>query len=137
MIGMDAKAVFDIAAVMRRKARAQRRVMFKTAAGIRTRARRKIRKRKRSSNAGEAPSGHGSQPYRNAIMFAVERGGQSSVIGPTLRNSGDASTIEKGGVVYKRIRGRVVRIKYEPRPVMAPTLDDVRDDLPTGWAGVV
>jgi hypothetical protein len=82
------------------------------------------------------PSKPGTPPksptgrLKKAVQFAVDRDGQSAVIGPRgdyVRNIG--AVHEFGGTHYGD--------KYPARPFMGPALERSRPKLPRHWAGVV
>lgn len=139
---------FDRRAVESAMDRRTLRALSKFGAFVRTRAKRSMRKRKKSSPAGEPPSAHEGGIRRN-IFFAYDRNAQSVVIGPTLYNSGrqrnvemvGATTVpelhEEGGIAYRRRRGgqRVIT-RYDERPFMGPAFEAEEENLPDIWASV-
>jgi hypothetical protein len=74
------------------------RALARFGALVRTKARRSIRKRKKSSKPGEAPSSHNGQ-LRNNIFFAYEPNRGGVVIGPSARRMSGSG----GGIVTKQL----------------------------------
>lgn len=66
--------------------------IYRAAAGVRTTARRLIRKRKGPSRPGQPPHDHSN--FKNSIMFDVEKSGEVAFIGPR-RTSGKLSLTGK------------------------------------------
>jgi len=129
---------FDRPRVQRAVDRGKRKALSKGGAFIRQRARRSIRKRKRSSRPGQPPSSH-TGLLRRFILFGYDRQRDSVVVGPVgFRRSTAPSVLEFGGrtAVEWRRRGRrrgkrVVRIA--PRPYMRPALEKEKSNLPAVW----
>lgn len=98
-------------------------------AAIRLQARHSIRKGKKPSPAGTPPHTRKGR-LRNAIKYAVTEGKQSVVIGPDYAVAADSGVAHEFG-------GRFRRERYDKRPFMGPALENVKDRLPSMWAGSV
>jgi hypothetical protein len=90
---------------------------------VRTRSRSSIKKRKGASPPGKPPSAHG--PELKKILFGYDRDAGSVVIGPVLAGSrsGAPETLERGGDATVKLKGKLVRAHYAPRPYMKPAFD--------------
>ena len=91
------------------------RALSKFGAYTRRRARGSIRKRKKISAPGAAPSSH-TGALKNGILFAVERERLTCVIGAMATKSTAPATLEHGGV---GLDGNY----YRPRPFMTPAFE--------------
>lgn len=123
---------FDRSAVTRRVDVATRRVLSKFGAFVRRRARSSIRKRKRVSRPGEAPTSQ-TGLLRNWILFSYEPASNSVVIGPAAlrEKQGNApEVLEHGGSIVTSKGGR---ISIQPRPYMGPALEKELPGLPRMW----
>ena len=135
---------FDSAKVRTCTSRAQRRVLSRFGAFVRTRARTSIRKRKKPSASGQPPSSH-TGLLKKFIFFAYEPARQNVVIGPVRLSQkvGDApAALEHGGqtkvVSATRRRKRQVRtVTIQARPFMGPAFEAERPKLPAMWANSV
>ena len=135
---------FDSAKVQAATSRAERSVLSRFGAFVRTRARTSIRKRKKPSEPGQPPSSH-TGILKRFIFFAYEPQRRSVVIGPARLNQkiGDApAALEHGGrsqvVSGSRRRKRQVRtVTIRPRPFMGPAFEAERPKLPAMWANSV
>jgi len=151
-IGFDTpRMFFDTTEVMAAVDKATRRVLSRFGAFVRRRARSSIRKRKKASEPGKAPSSHGEGLLRHYIFFNYDPKAQSVVIGPERlhQKSGDAPpALEYGGpsrimVGGKRQdgRGNWVRmwrvkrtVQIRARPYMGPAFEyEQRESLPKMW----
>lgn len=98
MFGMRTKTVWRGGRVRRAARRANRRAFYQYGGFVRTTARRSIRKRKSPSEPGEPPHGHGRNPLKHGIQYAVSD--DNVVIGPIQNRPGDIlRTLEYGGYV--------------------------------------
>lgn len=143
--------------------RATRRSLVRIGAFLRTRARRKIRPRRRSAESGQPPSAH-SRPGLRDIRFALGESGQTVLVGPRrfrssflgapiVRGTG-AQLMEFGGTAGQRQeqtrrgnwigmgkrrrkgrRQRVRNVRYDPHPFMGPSLDEevAAGTIPPTW----
>lgn len=144
---------FDRAEVQRRIGQARAGALRRQGAFVRTRARSSMRRRKKTSAAGQPPSVHSRAPdYLRQILYAYDERSDSVVVGPVLLNGrsgmmGGAtvpSLHEHGGTVQireylafgrtwwrmdyrlkaaKRAPKRTRTVKYPPRPFMVPALE--------------
>ena len=101
---------FDRQKVQRSINRAERRVFSKFGAYVRSDARASIRRRKRPSKPGQAPTNQTGR-LKNNIFFVYEPTRRSVVIGPILLNRGTGApeVLEHGGVTVVR------KVEREPR----------------------
>ena len=135
---------FDSAKVQAATTRAERRVLSRFGAFVRTRARTSIRKRKKPSEPGQPPSSH-TGLLKRFIFFAYEPQRRSVVIGPVRLNQkvGDApAALEHGGpskvVSGSRRRKRQTHtVTIRPRPFMGPAFEAERPKLRGMWANSV
>lgn len=132
MIGFKIKGrpveMFNPRAVMSPKERATRRVLSRFGAFVRTSARSLIKKRKKVSEPGRAPSSH-EGGLRRLLLFAFDVAAQSVVVGPLLFRSGAAELLEEGGQAVRRGK----RVDYEPRPYMGPAYQENLPEVPGLW----
>jgi hypothetical protein len=134
------KMFFDRPAVTRAVSDAARRVLSKFGAFVRQRAKTSIRKRKKSSPAGQPPSSHVGT-LRKGILFGYDASQRSVVIGPTILDghSGEAlPALEHGGTTRvvrgRRGRVRVKTVRIEARPFMQPAFEHEKQaSLPSMW----
>ena len=96
--------------------------------------------RGRGSQSDDEDGAHAATEQRASSMppCSHQRLGPSAssvVIGPArLSGSTDApETLEHGGVVTLKRRGRRIRKRYQPRPFMGPAFDRERPKLPAMW----
>jgi len=150
MIKLDFKAAkegfFDRKVVVDAVDRASLKVLSKFGAYVRTRAKSSIRKRKKSSQAGQPPSSHVGT-LKNLIFFSFDQRKKSVVIGPTLitRSTMAPETLEHGGETdlpgheFKTVDGKKVykrtskRVKIAKRPYMEPAFEAEKPGLPAMW----
>jgi len=131
------------APIMRAVARAERQVLTRAGARVRGMARALMRRRKRASRPGEAPTVR-KGTLKQFILFAYEPEKHTTVIGPKkLPNAwpDTAEALERGKttvrVVGRRKERRRKAVKFEPRPAMQPALDKMAPLLPAMWRGAV
>lgn len=162
MIDMRIKQLFfDRPRVQRAVDKAQRRVLSKAGAFVRTAAKHSIRKRKGSAPPGAPPHSHEGS-LRRLILFGYDERTETVVVGPLgFKRSNAPHVLEFGGAVITR-RPRLVRVDsrgrdqrgrftkskfrrveagtklvYAPRPFMGPALEKERAKLPKVWANSV
>ena len=132
----DARAgFFDREKVLRAVDKAQRKVFSKFGAFTRKRAKSSIRKRKKISALGSAPSSH-TGTLKKLIYFSYDATKRSVVIGPTLfrQDSKAPSLLEFGGTTTITPKRRKVFIaRYKPRPFMGPAFQAELPGLPAMW----
>jgi hypothetical protein len=134
--GMAKKSFFDRPAVLTALSRAERRVLSKFGAFVRTRAKTSIRRRRAASLPGQPPSSHLGL-LRDFIFFVFDPSRRSVLVGPVRLNhasGGAPEVLEYGGtaaITWGR-NPRVVRIA--PRPYMQPALAAELPGLPKLWA---
>ena len=140
LVNLKFSMFFDKGAVLRAVDRAERRVLAKAGAFVRRRAKSAVRRRKRVSRPGQAPSSHAGH-LRRLIFFGYDRAASSVVIGPLLFRSRSSPTVpellEFGGVVTRERKGRRRRVRgtrrtmrYRPRPFMGPALEAEAPNFP-------
>lgn len=127
---MDSMRIeFDREGLLARVARASKDVLKRMGAYVRTAARRKVK-------TGEKPSVPGSPPHtrqgalRRAVLFGVERGGTSVVIGPSEKLVGTSASAHEFGGAYRKER-------YPKRPLMGPALKESAPHLAGLWQDAV
>lgn len=136
------KFAFDSSKVNAAYLKAERQVLTRAAARGRVMARRRMRKRKRASHPGEAPTVRKGQ-LKRFLIYAYEAGKHVALFGPRkLAGAKDTpEALEKGLTVARKVgRGRNRRsrsIKYEKRPAMAPALNELTPDLPAMWKNAI
>lgn len=120
---------FDSEAVQKKVAKARRRVLSKCGAFVRRRAKSSIRKRKKQSPPGQAPSSHAGQ-LKQFLFFAYDASTDSVVVGPVpftgaaKQSKGAPEALEHGGPVTRRNRkGETKHYLYRGNPFMKPALD--------------
>lgn len=131
MIGVDIKfeQFLDRPAVQDALTRANKRVLGKAGAFVRTSARRSIRKRKAVSQPGSPPSSHNGL-LRDGIVFGYDAARETVVVGPrklrTRGGDGTPTALEFGGTLQRKGELRT----YRPRPFMRPALEGEADKFP-------
>lgn len=148
MFTMNFKAAkegfFDRAKVIGAVGKASIRVLSRFGAFVRTRARSSIRKRKKISLPGQAPSSHVGT-LKDLIFFSYDQGHRSVVIGPTLSNrpSGATATLEYGGDaeiqerLFKTKKPVAKKVRIKARPYMHPAFQAELPGLPAMWENSV
>lgn len=132
------KQFFDKPAVLRAVNKAQRKVLSRFGAFVRTRAKTSIRKRKGTSPAGSPPFSHEGS-LRKFILFAYDAETKAVVIGPArLSKLGQApEALEQGGFSqgYVGTEGnrRLKRTRIQARPYMGPAFQAELRQLPPQW----
>lgn len=133
---VDAKgAFFDREKVLAAVDKAQRKVFSKFGAFTRRTAKSSIRKRKKISQIGGAPSSH-TGTLKKLIYFSYDTAARSVVIGPALFREGSKapSLLEFGGETTITPKRRAAfRARYKPRPFMGPAFDKELPGLPAMW----
>jgi len=136
-------AFFDRPKVMNAVDRAERKVLSKFGAFVRTTARSSIRTRRGPSPPGEPPSSH-TGLLKRFIFFLYDRLRHSVLVGPVRLNQqvGDApAALEFGGrsrVFAGRRNRRLLRtVTIRPHPYMRPAMEKERPHLPALWANSV
>ena len=120
---------FDREGLLARVARASKEVLKRMGAYVRTAARRKVK-------TGEKPSVPGTPPHtrhgalKRGILFGLERGGASVVIGPSEKLVGTSASAHEFGGAYKKER-------YPKRPLMGPALKESSPHLARLWQDAV
>lgn len=120
---------FDREGLLARVARASKEVLKRMGAYVRTAARRKVK-------TGEKPSVPGTPPHtrhgalKRGILFGLERGGKSVVIGPSEKFVGTSASAHEFGGAYKKER-------YPKRPLMGPALKESSPHLARLWQDAV
>ncbi len=162
MIDMRIKQLFfDRPRVQKAVDKAQRKVLSKAGAFVRTTAKHSIRKRKGSAPPGAPPHSHEGS-LRRLILFGYDERTETVVVGPVgFKRSTAPNVLEFGGAV-KTKRPRLVRVEsrgrdkrgrftkarfrrveagtklvYAPRPFMGPALEKEQPKLPKLWANSV
>jgi hypothetical protein len=131
---------FDRDTIIKKIGTAKKRVLSKAGAFIRQRAKTSIRRRKKSSKPGEAPSSHVGL-LRDLIFFAYDNQSDSVVVGPQLLNGSKKRgsippprVLEDGG---EGVTSKGQRAFYHKFPYMAPALEAERPKFPELFADSV
>ena len=120
---------FDREGLLARVARASKEVLKRMGAYVRTAARRKVKTSDRPSVPGTPPhTRHGA--LKRGILFGLERGGASVVIGPSEKFVGTSASAHEFGGAYKKER-------YPKRPLMGPALKESSPHLARLWQDAV
>lgn len=144
MIGVNVNAAksmfFDRVLVESAVNRATIKALSKMGAFIRTSARSSIRKRKKPSKPGQAPSSH-TGLLKKFIFFGYQAQTGSVVVGPAKLNGTLApeslETLEFGGTAEIRGRRETREVPIEARPYMGPAMTKNLPKFPTLWANQV
>ena len=127
---------FDRKAVLRATDRATRKVLSRFGAFVRRAARSSIRRRKRVSKPGQAPTSW-TGLLKKFLFFSFDRQSRSVVVGPVRlnRSGGEApGLLEYGGSSPRRDRkGKRPVMRYRPRPYMGPAFEKEKPKLPQMW----
>ena len=126
---------FDRQKVQSAVNRAERRVLSRFGSFVRQDSKQRIRRRKRSSSPGEAPTNRTGLLKRH-IYFVFSPETRSVVIGPVLlnRSTGAPATLEHGGeTVIETKRTQSIRVEIEARPFMGPAFQQELPKLPALW----
>ncbi len=139
-VGLEIKDMFfDRQAVIDQVSADNRRKLSKAGAFIRTRARSKLRRRRKAASAGQPPSVH-SRDSRTSLKFILFglSDDQSVVIGPVglsghQLQGASATTIpqlmEMGGTAT--LDGK--RVRYAAHPFMGPALAEETNNIAAMW----
>jgi hypothetical protein len=101
MIGIETvrRANIDASRISRGMERGGRRALKRYGGYLRKVAQRRIRRRKRASRPGESPTGHGNQPLKRGIRYALTDD-DGVIIGPEKTRIGKiAHNLEYGGMM--------------------------------------
>lgn len=145
---------FDRDVVLKKAEAAERRILSKSGAFVRTRARTSIKRRKGISAPGNPPHAHvkGTDGIKK-ILFYYEANRSTVVVGPVKFGSDDTAVpglLERGGRVSRTLvrkvrdskgriikKGRRVNQRYLSRPFMAPALAAEAPKFPSLWKDAV
>lgn len=129
---------FDRAKVINAVSKAERKVLSKTGAFVRQRARTSIRKRKGISKPGSPPFSHVGL-LRRGILFAWDDASRTVVIGPALLRptSRVPHVLEYGGTSLIESFGKRKPAKVRARPFMGPALQAELSQMPEAWRNSV
>lgn len=115
------KIELDVRLIKNKTNKGLKRVFNRFGSFVRRRAQSSIRKRKRISLPGSAPSGHTGQ-LKKSILFAYDSKSYSVIIGPVAQGKRVGELLELGGVSGKK--------NYQPRPFMRPAFEIELANLP-------
>jgi len=130
---------FDRPAVLTASSRAERQVLSRFGAFVRTRARSSIRRRRGTSVPGEPPNSHVGL-LKNFIFFVFDPARRSVLVGPVRLNhtSGTAPAVLEYQGTTAITGGRNPRlVRIAARPYMRPALAKELPGLPAMWADSV
>lgn len=130
---------FDRQKVIDATTRAERKVLSKFGAFVRTRARTSVRRRRAISEPGAPPSSHVGL-LRQHIYFVYEPQAHNVIIGAARLNGpiGNApEALEHGGdseaAFFSKGKRQTRRIKVRPRPFMQPAFEAELPKLDSMW----
>jgi len=126
---------FDSSKVKQQTSKAERQVLSRFGAFVRTRVRSMIRKRRAPSAPGQPPSSH-TGLLKRFIYFVYDAARRSVIIGPIRLASkrGDApELLEEGGLAVRRGKPAA----YRPRPYMGPAFSAELPRVPAMWRDAV
>lgn len=131
---------FNSRAVRSAVDRGRRQALSRFGAFTRRSARQSLRRRRRASRPGEAPTNRKGQ-LKRFLFFGYEPTSESVVIGPAKLSRSSFSIpeiLEHGGtaVVANRKRRRV-RARYAARPFMQPAFEKEQQKLPQLWKDAI
>jgi phage gpG-like protein len=129
VIDIEVKTRLDVQEILRRSKRGQINSLGRASALVRTIASRSIRKKKKASSPGTPPNTQ-KKALKKGIVFAVEKGKDRSVIGPSHDFVGASGMAHEFG-------GRYGKERYPKRPFMHPALMKAAPQLPAHWAGIL
>lgn len=133
---------FDSRKVTAAYLKAERQVLTRAAARGRVIARRAMRKRRRASRPGEAPTERKGQ-LKRFLLYAFEPEKHVAVFGPKkLPGAKDTpEALEKGLATTRKVgRGknrRTKSIKFDKRPAMVPALNEISPGLSAMWKNAI
>jgi hypothetical protein len=128
---------FDAAKIVREMDSKTRNALTQAGAFVRRTSRRSMRSRKSSAPTGSPPSAHNGA-LKNAVLFALDRGGKSVVIGPVRGRTGAlGQMLEFGGdeTVTKKFKdgSRQFVVKHTPHKFMGPAASAEFPQLASRW----
>lgn len=139
---------FDAAKIKNKADRARGRAFSKFGAYVRAISKNSIKRRKRASKPGEAPTSW-TGLLKRMIFFVVEPIRRSVIVGPAKLNKGTSapSVLEYGGMtsvpgdpVWKTREGKRVLepgklrdVEIKPRPYMGPAFAKGLEKMPASW----
>jgi hypothetical protein len=128
--------------------RKAQRVLFRTGAYARKAMQRRMRRRKKASRPGDAPSAHENPLIKKRLFYGYDPTSESIVVGPETFKppkghrlaGGQRSIVEVldagGSIVRSNRDGESIRAQIEPRPIAGPVLPDalskMEDELARG-----
>ena len=130
---------FDSPKVMAAVDAGTRKVLSRFGAFVRRTARQGIRRRRRSSLPGTAPTNQ-TGLLKSFIFFSYDPAARSVVIGPERLGSKDGTVprlLEHGGRTTIRRGGKRIRVRIAPRPYMGPAMQKELPALPAMWRSSV
>lgn len=130
---------FDRKKVLSAVDRTTQRNLSRFGSRVRRTARSSIRRRKRASRPGQAPTNRKGQ-LKRFLFYAFEPRRRSVVIGPARLPGSKAivpEILEHGGTISLSVTGkrrrRTRRVPYAARPFMQPAFDKELRKLPEIW----
>jgi len=129
MIAFKVKDRSEIPKLLRKARRANIQSMHHAAGYLRKVAKNSIKNKPGPSEAPAPPHTH-TKRLKHAILYAVEPGRQSAVIGTDVRKFGKAGKPHEHG-------GRYMGQTFKRRPFMRPALLATIPKLPRHWAGSI
>ena len=126
---MRCRTEFDKRVIFKAVRRGNIKSLRQAGAYIRKSARNKIRKSSNASTPGTPPHTRRGL-IKRSLLFGVEKARRRVLIGPAHTFVGLSMTAHEFGGKYKRQR-------YPKRPLMSPTLENVRPKLPELWKNAI
>jgi len=133
----------DLRPIRQAYQKAERQVLMRAAGRGRVMARRRMRKRSRSSRPGEGPTERKGQ-LKRFLVYAYEPAKHVAVFGPRKLSGARGDTpeaLERGKTTMRRVgRGRNRRrqaVRYEKRPAMVPALQELMPAMPAMWKNAI
>lgn len=126
---MNYSVEFDEKSLLAKVAKASIEVLKRMGAYVRTVARRKVTISPKASTPGSPPHSRKGN-LKKSILFGLEKGSSSVVIGPSERIIGTSLSAHEFGGAYKRER-------YPKRPLMGPSLKESVPHLSKFWNDAV
>ena len=126
---MNHEVEFDTDGLVAKAAKASVEVLRRMGAYVRRVAQGKVRQSARPSSPGSPPHTRRGA-LKRGILFGVDRGRQSVLVGPSVRFVGSSMRAHEFGGGYKKER-------YPKRPLMGPSLRESAPHLAKMWDGAV
>jgi hypothetical protein len=125
---------FDRDPVLKAIDAANRRVLSKIGAFVRTRAQTSMKRRRASAKPNQPPSAHGNPLLKKLLYFAFDAATKSVVVGPVRSRKGVVPHLmEYGGQGEVIVRGVKTTRRFAPHAFMGPALAKEREGFAKLW----